>query len=90
MINVINVQRKKNRWDERSIKSFFELLLKLKIEVENIGLTDHKVITALCKKHILSAYDASYLYIAIKNKIPLATQDKALKKAAQKEGVFFS
>lgn len=38
-------------------------------------------------KHSLSGYDSTYLGLAKKLKIPIATLDKSLAKAAKKEGV---
>lgn len=44
-------------------------------------------IYALAKTEQLIIYDAAYLEIAIRENLPLATFDKALKKAAQRLGV---
>jgi predicted nucleic acid-binding protein len=41
----------------------------------------------LARKHDLAAYDFVYLDLAIREKLPLATSDDALKKAAKAEGV---
>jgi predicted nucleic acid-binding protein len=38
----------------------------------------------LSSTHGLTAYDAQYLACAVRNDIPLATQDRALSKAARK------
>lgn len=44
----------------------------------------------LAHRYSLSAYDASYLQVALQEKLPLATQDKRLRAAAQSAGVLFS
>jgi predicted nucleic acid-binding protein len=44
-------------------------------------------IFALARKHQLSTYDASYLDLALRRQLPLATQDKALIRAAADCGV---
>lgn len=44
-------------------------------------------IVALARKHQLSTYDASYLDLALRKGLPLATQDKALIRAAADCGV---
>jgi predicted nucleic acid-binding protein len=44
-------------------------------------------ISELAAAHGLTAYDASYLELAIRTKSPLATFDGALMRAAQSEGV---
>jgi predicted nucleic acid-binding protein len=41
----------------------------------------------LARRHKLSAYDASYLELAIRLGVPLATLDVDLQKAAKKAGV---
>ena len=41
----------------------------------------------LCDRHKLSAYDASYLELALRLQLPLATMDKALATSARAEGV---
>jgi predicted nucleic acid-binding protein len=41
----------------------------------------------LADKFGLTIYDATYLELAVRRALPLATRDEALKKAAQKSGV---
>lgn len=41
----------------------------------------------LARQHALSSYDAAYLNLALKNRIPLATLDADLRKAAIEAGV---
>jgi len=43
----------------------------------------------LANQYILSLYDASYLELALRRSLPLATLDSSLKKAAQLAGVAF-
>lgn len=42
---------------------------------------------ALCRKHGLTAYDAAYLEIAMRGRLPLATTDEDLLRAAVAENV---
>ena len=44
-------------------------------------------ISKLAEKHQLSVYDASYLELALRLAIPLASRDAALNKAAKRAGV---
>jgi len=62
---------------------FITLLSELPIIVEQED-TDRMVheIVALARKHHLSSYDASYLHLAMRKGIPLATLDKNLIAAA--------
>ncbi len=41
----------------------------------------------VARRHRLSAYDASYLELAMREGLPLATLDEDLQKAARKAGV---
>jgi len=67
--------------------------LKLAIEGLPIELIEqskhqqfHSVLT-LAYANRLSCYDASYLDLALRHKLPIATLDAALTKAAKKMGV---
>jgi len=42
---------------------------------------------SLARKHNLAAYDVAYIDLALREKLPLATSDQALRKAAMAEGV---
>lgn len=46
-----------------------------------------QAISELCSIYAISAYDAAYLELAIRQKCPLLTLDKKLLKAAKKAGV---
>jgi predicted nucleic acid-binding protein len=53
------------------------------MEVSSI-LGNEEEILKLASKYKLSFYDASYLYLAIRNKEPLATEDRVLYEIAKK------
>jgi predicted nucleic acid-binding protein len=65
-----------------------EQLKSMRIEVDKDSAermwTDTQV---LCDVHNLTAYDAAYLEMALRLRLPLASLDKALVRAAQAEGV---
>jgi len=44
-------------------------------------------IQEIARKHHLSAYDAAYLFLALQQRLPLATLDRSLTVAARKSGV---
>ena len=44
-------------------------------------------VRSLVGRHKLTAYDASYLELAIRHKLPIATLDRALVKAAGDAGI---
>lgn len=43
--------------------------------------------TRLADRHDLTVYDASYLELAMRRRVPLATHDRKLRRAAESEGV---
>jgi predicted nucleic acid-binding protein len=63
-------------------------LADLPIEIEDPTRTSMFVsVRALAGKYKLTAYDASYLELAIRHDLPVATLDKALMKVAREAGV---
>lgn len=68
--------------------SFLRLLSAMPIDTDTAtarhALTDT---LHLARLHRLSAYDASYLELALRERLPLATLDSALRKAAKRVGV---
>lgn len=67
---------------------FIEMLEGVDIEVDTATFS-HALsgILQLARRYKLSAYDASYLELALRLGIPLATLDEDLQKAAKKAGV---
>jgi len=83
--NVLVVAERKGRLQYVDCIQFWELLSELPIEVD--GQVSEKVmmnVYTLAREAQLSTYDASYLELAMRKKIPLATSDKALLRAARK------
>ena len=81
--NVLLVAERKNRIGEADSARFISLLSELPIIIEQ-ETPDRimKDIVALARNHRLSSYDASYLDLAMRKGLPLATQDKYLITAA--------
>ena len=67
-----------------------ELLKSLPIRVVRGEWLNNIALEALARKHNLAAYDVAYIDLALREKLPLATSDQALKKAALAEGVTLS
>jgi predicted nucleic acid-binding protein len=83
--NVLLVAERKGRIDRADVVWFLELLRNLPIAVDQESpermLTS---ILALARECRISTYDASYLDLAMRSGVPLATQDRTLEKAAKK------
>ena len=58
--------------------------LRLRVDREPVGLPS---IDALASRHRLTSYDAAYLELALRRKLPLATLDAALLAAMAQAGV---
>ncbi|MCP4643189.1 MAG: type II toxin-antitoxin system VapC family toxin [bacterium] len=86
--NVLLVAERKRRLGKADVVRFLELVSSLPLLVEQKSpermLTD---IIALARDLRLSTYDASYLDLAMRSGLPIATQDRLLTKAARKCGV---
>lgn len=83
VINVLLVAERKKRITEANSVRFTELLSQLPIVVEYEKLERiMNDILALARVNKLSSYDASYLGLAMRKGLPLATLDKRLKQAA--------
>jgi len=86
--NVTELAVRKRRITAEKADAFLESLADLPIEVEDPALSRMFVsVRALAGRYELTAYDASYLELAIRHKLPIATSDNALAKAARAAGV---
>lgn len=85
IINVLLMAEKRSKINESQQISFLNLIKQLPIET-NYLCDDLNGTRLFCKEFNLTAYDGCYLNLALANKLPLATLDKALKKATLEAG----
>jgi predicted nucleic acid-binding protein len=79
---------KRKRLTTELTQTFIQDLERLPVEVDApVSATVFHVTQGLCRKHGLTAYDAAYLELAMRNRLPLATADGALERAARAEGI---
>jgi predicted nucleic acid-binding protein len=83
--NALLVSERRNRITEAMSAAFLRDLGLLPIRLEPTG--DDANLMILARKWKLTVYDAAYLELAKREKLPLATLDRALEKAALAEGV---
>ena len=86
--NVLIQAEKRGRITATQMTTRLELMASLPIATD--PETDNRAfreILTLARSQQLTSYDAAYLELAIRRGLPLATQDKALKRAAQNVGV---
>jgi predicted nucleic acid-binding protein len=86
--NVVALAERKGRVSPTEIVDFFAVLESAQIDI------DHEApqrafshLLPLCRAHGLTSYDAMYLDLALRSKLPLATLDEPLRKTAKKLGV---
>ena len=88
VVNVTELAVRKGRIPRKKALAFLESLADLPIEVENPSRTQVFVIVrALAGQYQLTGYDAKYLELANRHKLPIASLDKALSRAALAAGV---
>lgn len=88
LTNVLFLVEKKSRLDASAVSEFVALIQSLSIEVDHeAAARAFNNLLPLCRIHQLTSYDAVYLDLSMRRKLPLATLDEALRKAAKKVGV---
>jgi len=83
--NILVTNALRKRFERADIPILLEEAKRL--EIESIELFDHEKIINLALHYRLTAYDASYLALAVQEHAILATNDKQLAQAAFSEGV---
>lgn len=84
--SILLVFMHKRRLNQRQTNSIIEQIEKLEMIVDS----NPPLVAALVdlgRRHSLGAYDAAYLELALRMRLPLATRDKALRNAAIRAGV---
>ncbi len=86
--NVIARAESKGLISKARTERSLELIGGLNIDVDDVTFSRALSDTLdLARRYKLTAYDASYLELALRLDIPLATLDESLQKAAKKAGV---
>ncbi len=80
---VVNERRERITADDSAV--FLEIVKAYPIQVDSI--LDERLNLQLARRYALSFYDAAYLTVAIRNRVPLATLDRELQVAAGAAGV---
>ena len=86
--NAVIVGERRHHLSAADVTRFFELLRNLSIVIDSqTGIRSFSETMALARTYGLSAYDAVYLELAMRENLTLATLDEQLKKAANASGV---
>ena len=89
MLNALLVGERRKRLTAELTQEFLQDLDRLPVDVDAppSAAVVFTTTQALCRKHRLTAYDAAYLEIAVREGGALATLDEELRRAAISEGV---
>lgn len=85
VVNILGRAEREGRLSEAEVTSFLAALDQLPIDID--ATTDVIAVAGIVRQHGLTAYDAAYLDAVLRHGAVLATQDKALRKAASAAGV---
>jgi predicted nucleic acid-binding protein len=83
--NVLVIGERRGRISERRTEEFLRDLATADLAIDHAP--NETAVMALARKHRLTVYDASYLELALRAGVPLATLDAPLASAAVAEGV---
>jgi len=86
--NVVLIAERRGRLKSHHVQRFLELLAGLNISEQSQSVGDSvRNVLPLAHKHNLTAYDAAYLDLAVRQSAPLATFDGKLQKACRAAGI---
>lgn len=86
--NALVAAERRNRIARTDSESFVSLLEELPITIDaSTAAHAFRETIILARDHGLSAYDAAYLELALRAELPLATNDRTLRRAATALGV---
>ncbi|HEX5318254.1 MAG TPA: type II toxin-antitoxin system VapC family toxin [Stellaceae bacterium] len=83
--NVLVLKEGFGRWTPDRTALFLSVLAQLAIRLD--GAPQEAAVLDLARRHHLTVYDAAYLELAIRERLPLATLDRALREAARAEAI---
>jgi predicted nucleic acid-binding protein len=86
--NVLVLAEQKGRTTADQVAEFISMIEALDVEVDSESpprAFSH--LLPLCRSHRLTSYDAIYLDLAFRRRLPLASLDEPLRKAAKKLGI---
>ena len=78
---------RRKRLAESDIAIILESLKELPITVDSPDANAAIRLPVLALKHQITAYDAAYLELALRLKLPIATKDAAMKRAMLASGI---
>lgn len=88
VLNVLTIAQRRKRMTQAQALHFWRELQNFSIKTDEKQMSHSSLeIMSLAGQHQLTAYDAAYLELALRESLPLATLDEDLKKAAKTTGI---
>lgn len=86
--NALAVAERRARMTPKDTGRYLTMIsaLPIAVDAETASHAFHETL-ALSRDHALSAYDAAYLELAARRRLPLASRDAALRRAAARLGI---
>lgn len=85
--NVLVMGRRRERLDDAGLAASLAAIMSLPVHTESNSVDVVQAAVELAERRKLTVYDAAYLELARRRKLPLATLDEELAVAARAEGV---
>jgi predicted nucleic acid-binding protein len=86
--NGLGIAERRNRLSQIAAAEAIALLTSLPLDVDDMAPAHaFGAVLDLMRRHRLTAYDAVYLELAIRRSLPIATNDRDLRRAAEAAGV---
>ena len=88
LANTLVQGAKRGRINDAAIAEFDRLIRDLRVDTDHsLSQSGLGTLVSLARRHGLSAYDATYLELAMRLHATLATHDAALRRAAEAAGI---
>lgn len=85
--NILLMAARRGRLSQEEIVPSLLRLRRLPIETVDVSENGDSALIGLASTYGLTAYDAAYLALSGERELPLATSDKALRRAGEAHGV---
>jgi predicted nucleic acid-binding protein len=87
LANVLKTVCTRGKLSQQQGREILDALAELPIDIDSGPAPGQRQLFELAMRYQLSSYDAAYLELAMRHGLPIATQDAALRAAAQLAGL---
>jgi predicted nucleic acid-binding protein len=91
VLNILLVAERRGRITQAESSEFLDTLKQLDIQTDALSThINSPDALELGREYLLSAYDAAYVALAVRENLPVATMDKKMQEIARQLGLYFS